>query len=107
MVDHPRKDLMLEARRFYKKSGPENDSFIFDLRDGPAGELETPDVIRTLYARGTGLGADGVVFLEPGDARSFAMRYYNSDGSLGELCGNATLCALHLASTTRSVSASE
>jgi len=98
---------MLEGRRFYKMSGSGNDFVFFDLRDGPAGELETIEVIRALCARGTGIGADGVVFLDPGDARSFGMRYYNSDGSLGELCGNATLCALHLASTTGSVSASE
>src|SRR5688572_29785417 len=61
MVDHPRKNLMLEGRRFYKMSGSGNDFVFFDLRDGPAGELETIEVIRALCARGTGIGADGVV----------------------------------------------
>lgn len=85
------------GRSFYKMSGSGNDFVFFDLRDGPAGDLETPESIRAISARGTGVGADGVVFMEPGTSDRFSIRYYNSDGSLGELCGNATLCSLRLA----------
>lgn len=88
---------MNAGRRFYKMSGSGNDFVFFDLSDGAAGDLETPDVISSICARGTGVGADGVVFLRPEDRGSVTMRYYNSDGSLGELCGNATLCTLRLA----------
>jgi len=95
------------SRAFYKMSGSGNDFVFFDLSDGPAPELETPEAVRALSARGTGVGADGVVFLSPRDDDSFSMRYYNSDGSIGELCGNATLCALRLAHETGIVSSDE
>lgn len=88
---------MRGARRFYKMSGSGNDFVFFDSADGPVDLLDAPDVIRRLSARGTGVGADGVVFLSSSDPRSIAIRYYNSDGSVGEMCGNATLCALRFA----------
>ena len=82
-------------------SGSGNDFVVFDSRGLEAGDrpLERPEAIQALCARGTGVGADGVVFLaEPGHAgAALAMRYYNSDGSRGEFCGNATLCVTRLA----------
>jgi len=107
MVEHQGKDLTVKGRKFYKMSGSGNDFVFFDLRDGPAGALETPEAVRAISARATGVGADGVVFLEPGGRDSFSIRYYNSDGSLGELCGNATLCSLRLAHETGVAQASE
>ena len=95
------------SRSFYKMSGSGNDFVFFDLSEGPAGELETPAAVKALSARGTGVGADGVVFLQPGTDNSFAIRYYNSDGSRGELCGNATLCALRLSQEVGLVSRDE
>ena len=97
MVVSARKTLMRDPTSFYKMSGSGNDFVFFDLSDGSAKPLENPDLIRAISARGTGVGADGVVFLEPGSDDRFTIRYYNSDGSLGELCGNATLCAVRLA----------
>jgi len=94
-------------RNFYKMSGSGNDFVFFDLSDGAAPDLENPAAIRALSARGTGVGADGVVFVRPESDSSFAIRYYNSDGSLGELCGNATLCAARLAHEMGIVSAAE
>lgn len=92
---------------FYKMSGSGNDFVFFDMRDDAAAELETVETIRSLSARGTGIGADGVVFMTPGTSDSFSIRYYNSDGSLGELCGNATLCSVRLANELGLVSSSE
>lgn len=107
MVEHPGQDLKVKGRKFYKMSGSGNDFVFFDLRDGPAGTIETAEAVREISARTTGVGADGVVFLEPGTSDSFSIRYYNSDGSLGELCGNATLCALRLAHETGLAQAGE
>lgn len=87
---------MSGGRRFYKMSGSGNDFIFFDLSDGPVEAMENPDTIGAMSARGTGIGSDGVVFLETGGAGDMAIRYYNSDGSRGELCGNATLCAMRL-----------
>lgn len=80
-------------------SGSGNDFVVFDARGSRADPWERPDAILPLCARGTGVGADGVVFLA--DARrpeaSLAMRYYNSDSSRVAFCGNATLCVTRLA----------
>lgn len=89
----------MPTRTFYKMSGSGNDFVIFDARKEPAGALDDPVVIAALCARGTGVGADGVVFIEPATDRSadFRMRYFNRDGSRGEMCGNASLCVTRLA----------
>ena len=86
-------------RQFYKMSGSGNDFVFVDARDGDAGDLATPERIREVCARGTGVGADGIVFVGPAPAGAdIGIRYFNADGSLGELCGNATLCTVRLAS---------
>jgi diaminopimelate epimerase len=87
----------LMGRAFYKMSGSGNDFVFFDVREEAPGTLGTAEAIRLVCARGTGVGADGVVFLDRDDDDEITIHYYNSDGSLGELCGNATLCALRLA----------
>jgi diaminopimelate epimerase len=99
---HAHREDLTVGRRFWKMSGSGNDFVVFDARgvEPGAASWERPDAIQTLCARGTGVGADGVVFLaEPGRAgAALAMRYYNSDGSRGAFCGNATLCVTGLAS---------
>src|SRR5918912_3917773 len=85
------------GRPFFKMSGSGNDFVVFDARAEPPGELERVDVIRAMSARGTGIGADGVVFLESSPTADFRMTYYNSDGSRASFCGNAALCCTRLA----------
>ncbi|MHB1094717.1 MAG: diaminopimelate epimerase [Gemmatimonadaceae bacterium] len=84
---------------FYKMSGSGNDFIFFDARSdtGVAHELDNPESVRELCATGTGIGADGVVFLQSDTYQAFRIRYFNRDGSLGELCGNASLCSVRLA----------
>ena len=88
------------GRRFYKLSGSGNDFVFVDARTEPAGRLEDPAVVASICARGTGVGADGIVFVEPATKASerFSIRYLNRDGSLALLCGNASLCSVRLAS---------
>ena len=88
---------MAPGRRFYKMSGSGNDFVFFDMSDGAAGVLATPEEIMRICARGTGVGADGMVFFERTAPDAISISYYNSDGSGGELCGNATLCSVRLA----------
>ena len=85
-----------KGRPFYKLTGSGNDFVFVDVRTEPAGPLEQTATIRAICARGSGVGADGIVFLS-GTESSIAIRYLNSDGSLAALCGNATLCAARLA----------
>jgi diaminopimelate epimerase len=82
---------------FYKMTGSGNDFVFFDIRTEALAGLETVESVRALCARGTGVGADGVVFLDRSSDSDFAIRYYNADGSLASLCGNASLCSVALA----------
>jgi diaminopimelate epimerase len=58
----------------------------------------SPQDMQAVCGRGTGVGADGVVFLGPG-TRPGAVRmiYFNADGSRAAMCGNAALCSTTLA----------
>lgn len=87
------------GRPFFKMSGSGNDFIFFDARSDAevAHELATPEMVRQLCAVGTGIGADGVVFLQSDTYQSFRIRYFNRNGSVGELCGNASLCSVRLA----------
>ncbi len=88
-----------DGHPFYKMSGSGNDFIVFDARSdtGVAHALDNADSVRNLCATGTGIGADGVVFLQSDTYQAFRIRYFNRDGSLGELCGNASLCSIRLA----------
>ena len=87
------------GRSFYKLTGSGNDFIFVDARAEPPGRLDEPAVVEALCARGTGVGADGIVFVEPAgaDGGLFSIRYLNRDGSLALLCGNASLCSVRLA----------
>lgn len=78
-------------------SGSGNDFVFFEAMREPAGALAGVEMIGRLCERRTGIGADGVVFLEPHPIHAFSMRYFNRDGSLAEMCGNAALCSTRLA----------
>ncbi len=81
--------------QFFKLTGSGNDFLFLDARHDPV-DLSA-DRIRALCARGTGVGADGLVLLEGDPAADVRIRYVNSDGSPADLCGNATLCTVRLA----------
>jgi diaminopimelate epimerase len=83
--------------RFYKMSGSGNDFVVVDARQDPHEELRNPAFIQRLSARGTGVGADGLVLLAAEPRRDFRMIYYNADGSRASMCGNAALCCTRLA----------
>lgn len=85
------------GRPFVKMTGSGNDFVFFDAREEPPGDLAGVGRIAAICARGTGVGADGVVFVEPSAVSDFAIRYFNADGSLASLCGNASLCSTRLA----------
>ena len=90
---------IIDGRPFYKMTGSGNDFIFFDARTVPPGDFESPAVIARLCARGTGIGGDGVVFLIDHPSANIGLRYYNADGSLASLCGNATLCTVNLTAT--------
>jgi diaminopimelate epimerase len=81
---------------FYKMSGSGNDFVVIDARAMDPGRLADPQVVRRICARGTGVGADGIVFLETSARASVGLVYLNADGSRAAFCGNATLCGTRL-----------
>lgn len=85
------------GREFLKMSGSGNDFIFVDTRNQPPGPLASPEVVDAICRRGTGIGADGIVFVEESERADVAMIYLNADGSRADLCGNATLCTARVA----------
>lgn len=86
---------MLETRmpklHFTKMNGAGNDFVMLDNRTGDL-QLEREQIAR-LCDRHRGIGADGVLMLEPAaNGADFRMRYYNADGGEAEMCGNGARC---------------
>ena len=78
-------------------TGSGNDFVMVDSRVSSPSDW-TPGDLVAVCARGTGLGADGVVFFGPGSSPgAVRMVYFNRDGSRAALCGNAALCSTRLA----------
>jgi diaminopimelate epimerase len=84
--------------KFWKMSGSGNDFvFVDGITDTSAGKRAAdPTFVREVSALHTGVGADGVAVFLPSEREDFALAYFNRDGSAGELCGNASLCATRL-----------
>lgn len=80
---------------FTKMAGGGNDFVVIDNRNG---RITNPaELARRICTRALSVGADGLVLIEPTPRATFRMRYWNSDGSIGEFCGNGTRCAARFA----------
>ncbi len=77
--------------KFTKMNGAGNDFVMLDNRDNSLA-LEK-HAIEKICDRHRGVGADGMLIVEPAqNGADFRMRYYNSDGSEAEMCGNGARC---------------
>ena len=76
--------------KFVKYEGAGNDFILIDDREGAF----RPDAghIAALCDRHFGIGADGLMTLRRSAGLDCSMRYYNADGSAGEMCGNGARC---------------
>ena len=79
--------------QFWKMNGAGNDFIILNnIQEGLPAEA-FPVLARTLCTPHRSLGADGFMVVEPAQGEGdFRMRFYNSDGSVGEMCGNGARC---------------
>lgn len=78
---------------FYKMQGAGNDFIIINNMKLNIPVYKLPSIAKKLCQRKLSIGADGfmVVDYPEGDA-DFKMRFYNRDGSEGEMCGNGARC---------------
>jgi len=75
---------------FAKYEGIGNDFIIINNMEGTVSL--NPEQIARLCDRNFGIGADGLIFARPSQIADFFMDYYNSDGSIAEMCGNGIRC---------------
>jgi diaminopimelate epimerase len=76
---------------FTKMNGAGNDFVMLDNRD--LSLALTQQQIEKLCDRHRGIGADGLLCVEPAtEGGDFKMRYYNADGGEAEMCGNGARC---------------
>lgn len=77
----------------YKNAGGRDDFIVLDNRSGEIRENEYSALAVCLCRRRLSIGADGLMIVLPAQGiGDYAMRFYNSDGSLGEMCGNGARC---------------
>jgi diaminopimelate epimerase len=77
--------------------GGGNDFVLIDHRARFIPEAEQPRFARRVCHRQLGAGADGLILLEDSARANFKWRFYNSDGSEPEMCGNGGRCAARFA----------
>jgi diaminopimelate epimerase len=82
---------------FYKMSGSGNDFIIIDNRDLSLDVGNLSEFACKVCQRKFSVGADGLVIIESSDNANFKWRFYNSDGSVAEMCGNAARCVARFA----------
>ncbi|MEO0321792.1 MAG: diaminopimelate epimerase [Myxococcota bacterium] len=86
-----RRDTYERPVRFAKYEGLGNDFIVVDTREAEDAGLTPADAsrVRALCDRHTGIGADGVLFV---DRAAPGMLVRNADGSAAEMCGNGLRC---------------
>jgi diaminopimelate epimerase len=82
---------------FYKMSGSGNDFIIIDNLDLSLNVGDLPTFARKVCQRKISVGADGLLLIEPSESADFKWQFFNSDGSMGEMCGNGSRCVARYA----------
>ena len=87
----------MQAVEFTKMSGCGNDFIIIDNRKQVIDEQDLTAFIVALCRRKLSVGADGLILIEASSDLDFRWRFFNSDGSRAEMCGNGARCAARFA----------
>lgn len=78
---------------FTKIHGAGNDFIIINNIEEKIDIEKFPQIAKTLCERRMSIGADGLMVVEHSERDvDFKMIFYNSDGSIGEMCGNGARC---------------
>ena len=88
---------------FVKMNGAGNDFILVDNRAG-AIKLTTEQIVR-LCDRHRGIGADGLLLLVPNTTgrADWSWDFFNSDGSVADMCGNGARCFARFIQSVASV----
>lgn len=76
-----------------KYSANGNDFILFIAKE----RADRSELASKLCHRQNGIGADGMVALLPHEEYDFEWEFYNADGSLADMCGNASRAVAHFA----------
>lgn len=92
-----RRDTIHDSRftvSFTKMVGAGNDFLIIDAEHNTVGAAAKswPKIAQAMCDRRYGIGADGILVLEPSKKADCRMRIFNSDGSEAQMCGNGARC---------------
>jgi len=81
---------------FVKMAGGGNDFLVFES-DGRFLDMEDRRRLALICRRGLSVGADGALFLSPGETGHVRVDYFNADGGHASFCANGTRCAARYA----------
>lgn len=81
---------------FNKYQGAGNDFIMIDNLNNTFNP-DNYDLVNKLCDRRFGIGADGLILICRHNEADFEMKYYNSDGKPGSMCGNGGRCTAHFA----------
>jgi len=82
--------------KFWKMHGAANDFILVDDRalTFPLGDRAW---LARIMARRTGVGAEGLLLVQPSARADYRMRFFNPDGGEAEMCGNGARCLARFA----------
>ena len=79
--------------KFTKMNGLGNDFVILDYDEYKKTGLEPDELALKLCSRNFSIGADGLIIVNPNtDKADISWIFYNSDGSIAQMCGNGMRC---------------
>lgn len=79
--------------KFWKMNGAGNDFVVLNNLEERLPVDALPGIARTLCERRMSIGADGLMVVDaPTQGGDYKMLFFNSDGSVGEMCGNGARC---------------
>ncbi len=79
--------------QFWKMNGAGNDFILINNLEEHLPEEKLPQLARSLCQRHLSIGADGLMVVDaPKAGGDYRMLFFNSDGSVGEMCGNGARC---------------
>jgi len=82
---------------FMKMSGSGNDFILIDNRNRSLAVGDVIEFVKTVCERKVSVGADGLIIIENSPGADFRWRFFNSDGSEVDMCGNGARCAARFA----------